>query len=275
MRMMTVGGVGLACEVSGSGQPLLLIHGFTGSSVSWSRQVPALREHHRTISVDLLGHGRSDAPADPARYGIERQAADLAALLSALGVARADVLGYSMGARLALRLTIDHPTRVERLVLEGPSAGIADAGERSRRREADGRLADGLESDGVAAFVDVWEAQPLFASHAGLPDDVRAEIRRERLSQRAIGLANALRGAGQGAMVPMQGRLAEIHAPCLVIAGELDRVGLARATEVAEGIERARLEIVAGAGHTPHLERPQEFGCLIDSFLTTQAAHTH
>src|SRR5207245_380662 len=141
----------------------------------------AFRRDHMTIAVDLLGHGGSDAPPEPARYSIERSAKDLVALLDELGIGKSHVLGYSMGARIGLRLGVDFGARVRTLVFESPSAGIRDPGERRRRAERDEALAALVQRDGVPAFVDIWEAQPLFASHASLLLDDRDRLRAERL----------------------------------------------------------------------------------------------
>lgn len=262
-------GVGIAVEEVGSGPPLLLLHGFTGTAATWSDQLPALRESNRIIAVDLLGHGRSDAPGEAGRYAVERQADDMVAVLDSRGFDTATVLGYSMGARIALALAADHPDRVEALLLESPSAGISDPQERARRIAADAQLADDIERHGITAFVDDWETRPLFASHVALPPETRTRLRNERLSQRPSGLAGALRGGGQGAMSPLHDRLGSIRCPSLVIAGALDTAGTDRARVVAAGLADARLEVIDAAGHAPHLERPDDFGALISTFLST------
>ena len=276
MTRLAVNGVHLEARLGGQGMPLLLLHGFTGLGTSWAPYLTTLRRSHRTIVVDLLGHGRSDAPVNPSRYAIERQADDLAELSRAVGAPVADVIGYSMGARIALRLALDHPAAVRRLVLESPSAGIADATERARRRAADDALAETIERDGVASFVDRWEDQPLFASHAALTAAARRELRRQRLGHTPGGLANTLRGAGQGSMAPFVGRLSDVRVPTLVVVGNLDPVGRERAAVVAAGIPGARLEIVEHAGHAPHLDRPAAFRRLVVAFLTgAPAPPTH
>lgn len=259
---------------AGEGPALLLLHGFTGTARTWAGHLERWAATHRVIAPDLLGHGGSAAPADPSAYALERQAAGLWHLLSVLGAVPATVLGYSMGARLALVLALHHPASVDRLVLESPSAGIAAAAARQARAEADGRLADAIERDGVAAFVDGWGSQPLFASHAALPGKVREAQRRERRRHTSTGLAGSLRGAGQGVMTPLHDRLAQVTVPTLVIAGSLDATGLERAREVTEAIAGARLEVVPDAGHTAHLEAPAVFARLVDAFIrTSQPTH--
>jgi 2-succinyl-6-hydroxy-2,4-cyclohexadiene-1-carboxylate synthase len=259
MTRISSAGAALEVEVSGDGPAVLALHGFTGSARTWDPLADALRGQRRVIAPDLLGHGRSDAPADPSRHALEAQADDLAGLLTTLEAAPADVIGYSMGARLALVLALRHPASVRGLILESPSAGISDPDERARRRAADEILAARLERDGMVAFVDAWEAQPLFASQSVLPDETRAGLRSVRLAHDPLGLAASLRGAGQGAMAPLDDRLGAIGCPVLVIAGALDLVGLDRARAVAAGLRDARLEVVAGSGHAPHLEQPDAF----------------
>jgi 2-succinyl-6-hydroxy-2,4-cyclohexadiene-1-carboxylate synthase len=249
-------GVAYAFRRSGDGPTVLLLHGFTGSAADWEPFRPALERLTSPIAVDLLGHGASDAPDDPARHAVERQAADLADLLRAGGAAPAHVAGYSFGARVALRLAADHPDVVMSLFLESPSAGIAEAGERATRRAADETLACLLETDGMAAFVDRWQALPLFATERALPETDRAAIRVARLRNDPRGLAASLRGAGQGAMAPLHAALPAIAVPITIVAGALDPAGLPRAESVASAIPSARLVVVDGAGHAVHREQP-------------------
>jgi 2-succinyl-6-hydroxy-2,4-cyclohexadiene-1-carboxylate synthase len=259
MTRVALNGVELEVEATGGGPAVLALHGFTGTARTWAPLAAALRDQRHVIVPDLLGHGRSAAPADPARYALERQADDLSALLAALDAVPADVVGYSMGARLALVLALRHPSVVRGLILESPSAGICDANERAGRRTSDEVLAGQLERGGLASFLEAWEAQPLFASQSALPDDARARLRAERRSHDPRGLAASLRGAGQGAMSPLHDKLAAVGCPALIIAGALDPVGLERARFVAEGLPAAVLEIIDGAGHAPHLEQPDAF----------------
>jgi 2-succinyl-6-hydroxy-2,4-cyclohexadiene-1-carboxylate synthase len=259
---------GLRWEVRarGAGRPLLLLHGFTGRGVSWGAHATAFARAFRVITVDLPGHGRSGI-ADPARMTVEQTAGDLAAVLARVADGSAHVLGYSLGARIALRLAVAHPHAVDRLVLESPSAGLAAAEDRTARREADETLAARVEDDGIEAFVAEWERQPVFAGHASLSSARLARQRAIRLANDPAGLAASLRGAGQGAMTPLFDRLGAIAAPTLVIAGALDDRGRPRAEAVARGIPGARLAVIDGSGHTPHEERPRAFRRLALDFL--------
>jgi 2-succinyl-6-hydroxy-2,4-cyclohexadiene-1-carboxylate synthase len=264
-------GVGYAVREVGEGEPVLLLHGFTGSGAGWTTVLPTLAHDHRLIAVDLLGHGGSDAPA-PERHALERQAADLAEILRRLDAAPANVLGYSFGARVALRLAIDSPTSVSALVLESPSAGILDVALRAARRDADLRWVEQLQRGDLAGFVRDWVAQPIFASQARMPGETRDRATVERLANRPTGLAASLLGAGQGVMTPLHDRLRDITVPTLVVSGRLDARGMERAAEVAAGIPGSTHAVIDDAGHTPHLERPERFRDVVTSFLATPLA---
>ncbi len=286
-RCVAVDGLRWAVRVAGSGPALLLLHGFTGSGRSWDGgpadaavglAEAAVAAGFTTIAPDLPGHGGTawreggrSRPAELSRATIERSADDLPPLLRALGHARAHVVGYSMGARVALRLAISHPACVASLVLEAPSAGIADAGGRAARRAVDDALARAIERDGMERFIDAWERTPVLAGEAHLAAGERANLREIRLAHDPAGLAASLRAAGQGVMEPLQGRLREVASPTLVIVGADDPVR-ERAAAVAAGIRGARLAVVDGAGHAPHLEAPAVFQRLVLEFVSEDHA---
>jgi naphthoate synthase len=265
-RRIDVGGAELAVELAGQGPPLLLLHGFTGAAETMRELADALAGEFRTIAVDLLGHGDSDAPRDPSRYALECTAGDLARLLDALGVARAHLLGYSLGGRIALGFAALRPQRVLSAVLVGASAGIADPQQRRARVRADEALAASLEADGVEAFAERWMAQPLFATQARLGPAFLARARAQRLRNRAHGLAASLRGIGSGAQPPLHARLARLDLPLLFVAGEDDAKFAAIARELAALAPRGACALVPGAGHAVHLEALHELVSLVRHF---------
>jgi 2-succinyl-6-hydroxy-2,4-cyclohexadiene-1-carboxylate synthase len=267
VTLVQIEDIQLYVERAGSGPPLLLLHGFTGSADEWAGLVPALAPLREVVAVDLIGHGRSAAPADPGRYTMERCVADLLALLGALGLARADVLGYSMGGRVALQLAAAAPGRVGALVIESSSPGIADAAERAARVASDEALAERIEREGLEWFVEHWAAIPLFASQAGLPAEERAALRERRLRGSARGYANSLRGMGAGRQASLWDRLPALGAPALLVSGRLDIKYVANHNQMAGLLANARHISVPGAGHTVHLERREAFAKLVVGFL--------
>lgn len=273
-RMAAADGTTYEVRMAGRGPAVLLLHGFTGRGTDWS---PFLRSIHKTghtsIVIDLLGHGRSDAPGDPARHAIEQQAADIATILRQLGTHPAVVVGYSMGARVALRLATTEPDLVRGLILEGPSAGITDRRERAARVTADTALADLLDRSGIDAFLERWEAQPMFETERRLSPERRARIHAHRRRNRPQGLSMSLRGAGQGVMEPLVDRLKTIRIPTTIFVGGLDRTGLDRARVVAGRIPAVRMVILPDLGHATHRESPARFRrTLIEQLVAWRAA---
>jgi 2-succinyl-6-hydroxy-2,4-cyclohexadiene-1-carboxylate synthase len=246
---------GLAAIVRGRGRRVVLVHGFTQTARSWDAVADHLAADHEVVAVDAPGHGASAA--------IE---ADLPAGAVRLGVAggRATYVGYSMGGRLCLHLAVARPDLVERLVLLSATGGIDDRGERRARCDADDALAATIERDGLEAFLQRWVAQPLFA---GLGDPDLGDRRRNTVA----GLASSLRLAGTGTQEPLWSRLPDVAVPVLLVAGADDPKFVAAAERMAGLLAQPTLAVVAGSGHTVHLEQPAEFLAVLDRWLAATA----
>lgn len=265
MRVV-VNDAGYNVECAGQGEPLLLLHGFTGSAANWTSHAATFGEFS-TVAVDFPGHGKSDAPDDAARYRMEPTVTDLAAILDELKIAQANVLGYSMGGRVALYFAYAYPERVKRLILESASPGLVSSPERTQRAASDAALAEEIERDGVEQFVEYWTNIPLFETQNSLPEPVRTQSKQQRLQNNAQGLANSLRGLSVGVQPSLWMHLAEIQTPTLLVTGELDANFTSIGQHMATTMPHARLEIVRGAGHTVHLEQPQVFDSLVLEFI--------
>ena len=256
---------------AGQGTPLLLLHGFTGSSENWTSHQPAFSEHFTTITPDILGHGQSAAPQNAGRYAIAEAAADLVELLDQLSAEPAHLLGYSMGGRLALFMALHYPIRFRSLTLESASPGLKIASERHARIERDQALADQIESDGIEAFVSYWETLPLWQSQQSLPSHIRERLRQQRLHNSAHGLANSLRGMGTGAQPSLWNQLSQLELPVLLLSGALDEKFTAIGKRMAEQMPNARQVSIADVGHTIHLEAPEAFRRQVLEFLRTNS----
>lgn len=222
------------------GSRLAFLHGFTQTARSWEPIMARLVDAHDCLALDAPGHGAS---TDGGRT-LWQCADDIAE--TAPG---STLVGYSMGARMALHAALAHPTAFAGLVLISGTPGIEDDDERAARRRADDALADHIETIGVGRFIDEWLAQPLFA---GLP--AGAAMREDRLRNTAHGLASSLRHAGTGTQQPLWSRLGEIRLPTLLVTGSRD----VKFTDIGERM-RAMIDgcehlTVTGAGHTAHLE---------------------
>ncbi|MFS0644315.1 2-succinyl-6-hydroxy-2,4-cyclohexadiene-1-carboxylate synthase [Siminovitchia sp. 179-K 8D1 HS] len=264
---LSIDGISYHVDVQGSGEAVMLLHGFTGNGGTWKETINILSGSFRTIAVDLPGHGQTDAPADLAKYEMEAVAAHLLELLNRLKIDHVHLLGYSMGGRLALGMSILYPERFKSLMLESSSPGLRTKVEREQRIMADQQLAEKILKDGIESFVDYWENIPLFSTQKALPVEKQRAIRQSRLKNRAKGLANSLLGMGTGRQPSWWDRLQELQVPVLVICGELDVKFCRIAKEMDKRIPDSRLVILEGAGHALHVEEPMKFGTIVKEFL--------
>lgn len=253
-------GARIRYEVGGAAdRAVLFAHNLFCDRTVFAAQAARLAGRRRTIAVDLRGHGESGAPRR--RYGTRDLGEDLAAVLDAERVGRADVVGLSLGAAAAMELAIARPERVSRLVLMG-ATGEAEPGGAGRVV-----LAAAVRAIGLRRFL-VRRAIPVLfgrSFRAEAPDAIEAWVARiARMSRR--GAAYGL-GAWTGRPRMLE-RLAAVKAPALVVVGEEDvACGALDGERLREAIPGARLEYVARAGHTMTVERPEETARLIERFV--------
>ena len=217
------------------------------------------------VLVDLPGHGRHAGDTAPERFTLEAVEVEL---LDLAGDGPLDLVGYSMGGRVALAFTARNPGKVRRLVLESSSPGLATEEERAARRAEDEALAAWILEHGLEAFVDRWAGLPLFESQRSLPGATLQAQRARRLLNHPASLAASLRGMGTGALPSFWGSLPEIGVPVLVLVGGLDRKFTEIGRRMAEAMPGARLTLVPDAGHTVHLERPDAWLGAVVTFLS-------
>lgn len=239
----------------------VFLHGFTQSHHHWHQPAEQIRravDRDATLAyIDLPGHGL--AAAD------DRPITTIGPTLAGLG-GPGTWVGYSMGARFALHAALAERHAIERLVLIGGTAGIADPHERSARVARDEALADELAAGDIDGFLERWLAAPLFAT---LPTD--ATGLRHRRRNTAAGLANSLRTAGTGAQASLWERLGEIAIPVLCLAGELDAKFTGLGRELAAALPRGEFAAVPDAGHAAHTEQPTAVAALIAAWLDDES----
>ena len=267
MSRLHVNGVNLNVEVNGSGPPVLALHGFTGNLNTWNNFVNEAQTEYTVVQVDLLGHGSSDSPEDPRRYGVEHSVDDLLVILDRLGIPQSCWLGYSMGSRIALVGATRFPERCVGLVLEGASPGLFNPEERAQRVQRDESLAQFITKDGLERFVDYWENLPLFESQAQLPVNVRTCLRKQRLRNNIIGLSNSLRGGGIGNQRPVHTLLSGLAIPVLCVIGEKDGKFMKIANSMCRQLAHGHIASISNSGHAPHMESPGIFNDVVLKFL--------
>jgi 3-oxoadipate enol-lactonase len=257
---LSVAGAELACEVTGTGLSVLLLHAFPLGLVMWDEQAAALEGSHRVVRFDCRGFGGS--PPGDSLLTMERIADDAVGVLDRLGMPSAAVGGLSMGGYAALALVRRHPDRVRALVLADTRAG-ADAPEAKATRATQ---AENVRREGAAAIADAVLPKLLGAtSHKERPELV-TRVRRIIESNPPRGIADAL--AGLAARADSTATLREIRVPTLVVVGEEDTITPpAEAEALHRGIAGSRLAVIPRAGHLSNMENPAEFNRQVGAFL--------
>jgi len=250
-------------EVHGQGIPVVLLHGFTGSTQTWNHFLQSVKGI-KVITIDLPGHGKTKL--ENPRL-MEDCCKDLDIIFETLGLDSFHLLGYSMGGRTALSYACLYPWRLQSLILESASPGLLSNEERTDRIEKDGRLAEKLEKAGIESFVDFWENIPLFATQKSLPQSVRKAIRKERLNQDAFGLASSLRYMGTGKQPSWWNHLSSIQLPVFLLTGGKDEKFVRINKKMQKLFFSCKLKVCENVGHAVHVENPQIFDKLVTEFV--------
>jgi 2-succinyl-6-hydroxy-2,4-cyclohexadiene-1-carboxylate synthase len=236
---------------------LLALDGFTENDQTW-REVLGKRED--LITPLLPGHGWKPCPNT---VKIEDLADELVQHLGDGG----DIIGYSMGGRLALLAALRHPEKVRRLVLISSGPGFKDDQLQGSRRTHEMALAETLEEEGLGPFVAMWEKNPILKPYRPFPRAIEENLRYARMQHEAKDLAGALRQLGAGAMPNLWDRLGELRSETLLVAGAADERYVGVMQEMKSLIPKARLEIIPEAGHAIHREKAGDLLQVVYSFL--------
>lgn len=263
-------GVNYNVRIVGQGEPLLLLHGFTGSIENWETLIVDLEKKFKCVLVDIIGHGETDSPSNYERYSIEKVAKDITVILDSLHFKKVNVLGYSMGGRLALAFAILYQERVKSLIVESSSPGLREQEEREDRIKLDNILANRIEENGIKEFISNWEDIPLFASQKKLSVEKRDKIRNQRLRNNPLGLANSLRGMGTGSQPSYWEQLKTLSVPTLLICGELDSKFCLIADNMRKSLSNVTVKKIKDVGHAIHVELPEIFGKIVIEFVFDQ-----
>jgi pimeloyl-ACP methyl ester carboxylesterase len=233
----------------GRGDPIVFLHAFPLDGTMWDAERADLAKRHRVIVPDLRGFGRSGALTAPT--SLDDHAQDVVAILDKLGIARAAIVGLSMGGYIAFALARRYAARISRLVLADTRAA-ADTPEGRRARDENIAL---VAREGVPPLVE--RLLPKLLAKTAAPDVV-TRVRSVGGRQTPAGVMAALAALRDRAdSTPI---LATIDAPSLVIVGDLDEISpLAEARTFAGALPKGELEVIPGAGHLSNLESPAAF----------------
>lgn len=253
-------------ETFGSGEPLLLIMGLSGTIQSWGLQIPELARQYRLICLDNRGVGRSDKPLGP--YSIEDMAEDALAVLDAAGVDSAHVLGVSMGGLIAQALYHQRPTRVRSLVLGCTGAGPNDPNYVPPAPHVWEILQRDRETEPPELILEAMARMFYHPSYRARMADLTARLLRLQQNEPQPPHAYAAQLSACLNHVPNSPRLKNIRVPTLVLHGDEDEIWpLANASHLAAHIPNAELAVIPDSGHMFMIEKPREFNQAVLDFL--------
>ncbi len=246
---------------------ILFLHGFMGRSDNFFEVIQHLSDKFCCVTVDLPGHGKTQVLGGEECYQMSHTAQGLIELLDELGISRCYLLGYSMGGRLALYLTLHFPERFEKVILESASPGLESAEARSQRRHRDEILAQQLETGDFYLFLSQWYQQPLFDSVRHHPNFDR--LFQNRLQNQPQTLATSLRQIGSGSQPSLWALLPSLPVPLLLLVGEWDHKFQEINHKITQVCPVAQLEIIPDSGHTIHWENPSTYLKSVIKFLSS------
>lgn len=243
--------------------PIVLIHGFTASRASFLSNIPGLAQRFTVVSVELLGHGESDAPADPAAYAPGPAVERVRGLLDELGYERVLLCGHSLGAALALRFALDEPDRLAGLIVLNSNSAAGSPEWREAALPGMLSMAASIREHGVGFM----KQTRLYPGHSKrLPPEAREALIASFERARPEGFA----GTAEGLVVNVNSweRLPELAVPTLVVIGDRDLDFVKNAPAFVQQLPANLVETftIEGAGHAANLERPALFDAAVIGF---------
>jgi len=274
VKFLDLNGDRVAYRDEGGGEVLLLIHGMAGSSDAWRELIPRLAKNYRVVAPDLLGHGQSVKPRGD--YSLGAFAVFLRDFLDELGIARATIVGHSLGGGVAMQFTYQHPDYCERIILISSGGLGPDVGWILRVLSAPGaefvlpviapspvlkagnKIGSWFASAGVKAprAAEIWRAYSSFSDRPTRDAFLRTLRSVVDYRGQAVSALNRLHIRSE--------------LPTMAIWGESDEIIPVEHGHAAVNFRPgARLEVLPGVGHFAHVEAPNEVADLIDDFMTS------
>jgi 2-succinyl-6-hydroxy-2,4-cyclohexadiene-1-carboxylate synthase len=259
----SVDGVELAW---GAGDTLVLCHGFSGSAHDFDLQLDRLSSGSRVVTLDQRGHGRSTKCGAAEAYSLELLADDLARLLSAHGGGPVDLLGHSMGGRVALDVALDHPELVRSLILMDTSAWSFEVADDAVRELLVGFFASYDPAQGLPDFSVMANPEDPLIAACTTPEwqDRKEELLAGFDPYALLSLGYAI---FSNSVESRRDRLGEIACPVTVIAGELDHPFVDQAPELAARVGDGLFVVIPGAYHSPQLTHPDDWADAVGSHI--------
>jgi pimeloyl-ACP methyl ester carboxylesterase len=267
-HISTDDGVRLYVEETGAGPPVVFVHEFAGDHRSWEPQVRALSRRYRCVTYNARGYPPSDVPEDPAAYSQARAVDDAIAVLDALGIDRAHVVGLSMGGFATLHLGLRHPDRVRSLFVAACGYG-AQPERQAAFKEESGVIADAFAAEGAADVAKRYAIGPARVQFQNKDPRGWAEFAAQLAEHSSQGSALTMRGvqAARPSLYDLTDELRALTVPTLIVSGDEDEGCLEPSLMLKRTIPAAGLALLPKTGHTCNLEEPELFDRLLERFF--------
>jgi len=261
MAKTRVNDIEIAYEDVGCGPAIVLIHGYPFNRSLWADQVTALADRYRVLTLDLRGHGETEASAGTSTMKLMAQ--DVSALMDELRIDRAVVGGLSMGGYVALAFYQLFPHRVEKLLL-------ADTRAQADTKEAKVTRAEQVEqilAEGMAGIVNAMLPKLLSPETVSKRPDIVKRLREMMMHTNPAGAAAALRGMAE--REDQTERLSQVNVPTLIVVGKEDPITpVADSEKMHDGIAGSQLVVIENASHVSNIEQPEQFNRALQEFLS-------
>ena len=265
---LTDDGVRLYYEESGTGTPVIFVHEYAGDHRAWEPQMRHFGQRYRAICYAARGYPPSDVPEQVDAYSQDRAADDILAVLDHLGVARAHVVGLSMGGFATLHFGFRHPARALSLCVAGCGYG-AEPDQRDRFAAEAEAIAAFLQQNGAAAFAEKYAYGPTRVQFENKNPRGFAEFKRHLAERSALGMANTQLGCQRRrpSLYDLTDKMAALTVPTLIMTGDEDWPCLQPGLLMKRTIPSSALVVMPNAGHGINEEDPDEFNRLLGAFV--------
>jgi pimeloyl-ACP methyl ester carboxylesterase len=261
-------GVRLHYEESGTGTPVIFVHEFAGDHRAWEPQMRHFGQRYRAITFAARGYPPSDVPAEVSKYSQTRAADDIGSVLDHLGIARAHIVGLSMGGFAVLHFGFRHAARALSLCVAGCGYG-AEKGQREKFHAEADAIAAFLDQQGIEAFAEKYAYGPTRVQFENKDPRGFAEFKQQLGEHSALGARNTQLGVQRErpSLYDLTEDMKALTVPILILTGDEDWPCLQPALLMKQTIPSAALSVMPNCGHTINIEDPDQFNRIVGDFI--------
>jgi pimeloyl-ACP methyl ester carboxylesterase len=261
-------GVRLYYEECGSGTPIIFVHEYAGDHRAWETQMRHFGQRYRAITFAARGYPPSDVPNEVSFYSQARAADDIASVLTGMEIAKAHVVGLSMGGFATLHFGFRHADKALSLVVAGCGYGAEKGAQDKFRAEVDA-VAAFIDNDGIRVFAEKYAYGPTRVQFENKDPRGFAEFKQQLSEHSAVGARNTQLGVQKErpSLYDLVDQMKTLTVPTLVLTGDEDWPCLQPALLMKQTIPSAALSVMPNCGHTINIEDPDQFNHLVGEFV--------